>query len=583
MLIISDSEIKKCMLDLNIAANKIVTNETEMIQIVKKIGDGIGFVIILAELNWEGKYLQRFFGFELACYLRIKYKMCCPIIIVSSFPKEKFEKLSKVNPEKYNIIYAPGTYFMRIKDLYDLIEKDKSLTGYNESLRWISPALLEDMLEMLLQPKGFLIDKITHDIQYNLSKHDIEKAIDNISIYLTKNQIINLKCGEKIDEIKKAKNENEFNVAKNGLIDIIEVNIVDLPEKKENVKNKIKPPGHILIVEDDAKQKKQLKDHLSPYFNLILTQDAHEAIKILDEDITHEIKAVIADWRLLKYVNGVKTDYWQDIQGYSVLEKAAQTHFVALISLTAEYDKNVHQIRNILNLNIQLFKKEHIFVAEGYAQWYMFIDIIRDKCNEVDRLIASLPTGIYWEKYKKEYFWTRSSLDWNIYEKSVSDEADKLWQYYKEGLYLESRYNITKGLNDGILSLNSLKNILVGRRLFFALYYEFERIRNMESMVDKSAEQKIYDNGVDKSSSVYDAYSVLRNDRWGDIAERSEDGKAFQNYNQRKNNFTKELAIKTQELPFSSKKSLRILPEEKTWLVKKGVKIKINKYIDEDY
>jgi len=583
MLIISDSEIKKCMLDLNIAANKIVTNETEMIQIVKKIGDGIGFVIILAELNWEGKYLQRFFGFELACYLRINYKMSCPIIIVSSFAKEKFEKLSKGNPEKYNIIYAPGTYFMRIKDLYDLIEKDKNLTGYNESLRWISPALLEDMLEMLLQPKGFLIDKITHDIQYNLSKHDIEKAIDDISIYLTKNQIINLKCGEKIDEIKKAKNENEFNVAKNGLIDIIEVNIVDLPEKKENVKNKIKPPGHILIVEDDAKQKKQLKDHLSPYFNLILTQDAHEAIKILDEDITNEIKAVIADWRLFKYVNGVKTDYWQDIQGYSVLEKAAQTHFVALISLTAEYDKNVHQIRNILNLNIQLFKKEHIFVAEGYAQWYMFIDIIRDKCNEVDRLIASLPTGIYWEKYKNEYFWTRSSLDWNIYEESVSYEADKLWQYYKEGLYLESRYNITKGLNDGILSLNSLKNILVGRRLFFALYYEFERIRNMESMVDKSAEQKIYDNGVDKSSSVYDAYSVLRNDRWEDIAERSEDGKAFQNYNQRKNNFTKELAIKTQELPFSSKKNLRILPEEKTWLVKKGVKIKINKYIDEDY
>src|ERR1035437_8910767 len=68
----------------------IILSEAELNKISDHKNDLKG-VIILAELDWEGIYLQHFYGFEIARELRRKHKLLCPIIITSTLKQNYFE------------------------------------------------------------------------------------------------------------------------------------------------------------------------------------------------------------------------------------------------------------------------------------------------------------------------------------------------------------------------------------------------------------------------------------------------------------------------------------------------------------
>ena len=529
--------------------------------------DQLKAIVVLAELNWEG--LQEiFYGFEIACRLRRAFKRCCPIVITSSFDNNIFEALSEKKQEKFNILYGSGTTFLQLKELHEKVQANE-LAAYLDSLPSLSYAALNDMVEMLLQQKGFLIDKITHDLKFTLNAKELRDALDSIGSYLSspqKNELEYADLSSQIIDCRMDNDEVAFNNAKENLQSVFERHLSENAEYK--LEESEVSTGKVLIVEDDPEEREQIKDKLQDYFQLEVTGNGTEAIEILKKDTENKIIAVIADWRLLKYdQSGNKTRYWQDYQGYHVLEKAAQSHYAALFSLTAAYDKNVHQIRNQLGIAIQLFKKEHIHSSEDDARWRMFIEIIRDRCNDVVALVSSIPSGNRWKnKYEKDYRKKRLSVGWSSFEKEVSRQADDHWNYFKNTLDPNSRIGINMGLEDRKNPLNNLKNVLIGRRLFFALYYEFIRLRN-DATVSFPPEQIIRIGGVEKSSAELDTYAALRNDWW------ESDGKnekvEFEKYDQNARNLRTALCI---ILSVGN-----MLPEEKAWLTQLGVNYTIQK------
>lgn len=531
-----------------------------------KEGQKLDAVIILAEVDFNESHAALFQGFEVANHLRRKYRLICPLIITSTFKQEVFEHLSRKSPQSYNILYGSGTSFLPVKYLYNMI-RNNELENYIMQRPGISNAVLEDTLEMLLQQKGFIIDKITHDLKFSLDGDKVLVVLENIASYLTSSQKSKMGFDRLVYELVKSANrgnETNFNTVKQRLVNICSQHL-STTEYSRNVKEKSTDQmGRLLIVEDDPEQRKMIEIAFQDTFEIHSTGISGEAIKILESDRRNEIVGIIADWRMLKYKDGIKTDYWQDFQGYQVLEHASRTHFAALISLTAEHDKNVHQIRNHLGVSIQLFKKEHIYANEDNAQWQMFVEIVREKCHEVISIISSIPSAANWRKYAKEYREIRLSVQWYTFEQNVIKQANLYWEYFKDSLDLQTRPNINKGLQD-VLPLNTLKNVLIGRRLFFILYYEFVRLRN-DSSVSFPPEQVIRVGGVERGSAVLDTFAVLRNNWWD--PDVSDDKGAFERYNQQAKNLLKALCIKSEEID-------QMFPEEKFWLKLKGVNFSI--------
>ncbi len=525
-------------------------------------------VIILAEAKHELQADTVFYGFDLASELRRKYRLLCPIVITSSFEREVFEVLSRKNQEKFNILYGSGTAFLHLPVLYKKL-KANDLKDYLESMPSISDAVIEDMIEMLLQQKGFLIDRITHDLKFSLNAAELKAALDTIGSYMSSGQKSELNYSNLSSEIIQANQQEVFNAAREDLVDACDRYLEQ--GNHESTLDKEEVIGKVLIVEDDPDQRKRMKARLQNHFQLEITGDGRKALDILKADTENNILAIIADWRLLKYDEaGKKTDYWQDFQGYQVLEAAARSHFAALISLTAERDKNVHQIRNRLGIAILLFKKQHIYASGGDAQWGMFMDIVRDKCIEIISLISSIPTAANWRKYADQYRKVRLAAQWSAFEHEVTKQANKYWQYFKDTLDLQTRANVNQGLQD-FFPLNELENVLIGRRLFFALYYEFLRLRN-DATLSFNPEQIIRIEGEERGSVILDTYAVLRNNWWkSDVSDKKGE---FERYNQASKNLLKDLCLKSEEIH-------RMFPEEKAWLTKQGIDYSLQKVIFE--
>ena len=150
----------------------------------------------------------------------------------------------------------------------------------------------------------------------------------------------------------------------------------------------------LIVVEDDPEFKEVIQKNLSKYFDISITDSASIAINRLDEDKQNNIVGIISDWRL--YIDNSKT-YWQQQQGYEVLEHAAKTHFIALFSLTSLDDRNVHNIRNMLGLDVYLIKKQFLTNdSKDDNQWKLMADIVLQKCNSIIDIISSQPTGARW-------------------------------------------------------------------------------------------------------------------------------------------------------------------------------------------
>lgn len=566
--------------------NKIIFSENELSKIIE-YKEGLKAVVILAELEWQGKYLQYFYGFDIAVELRKKHKLICPIIITSTLSLSYFVGLAKNrNDIKYKLLFGRGTGFLLFSELESQLEQTvEAISKFP-----ISNAVLADMNEMLLNQKGFIIDMLTHELQFvkvgnNLQK--LENTLNETAAYLTKMQLDELNWVDFQKQLSdNISDAGKFNTAADKLIKECErilVSDTNPPEVKSDKKHKI------LVIEDDPNFRKKIEENLKEHFEeLITTGNAEEAIQKISADGTNKIIGIIADWRLYKD----QTEYWQ-LQGYEVLDYAAKNHFTALFALTSLSDYNVHNIRNSLGLDIHLFKKQYLDIPDS---WKMLADTVKQKCDAILEVIASDKNmGEGWtkseEKNKKgeitasftslrDQYLEKRAREWAIFEKQVSDRADILWNYYKNSLDpVKDRSLEDFGKKFGIQFEKSgfplLESVLIIRRIWLALWYS-NTLLDLNVNGKEPAELKVlcvlrntfFDN-LAKSEHLTEAKSKAKSRSTkkfnGKETEKSIEEDIEDKLIQNSKNLLNKLCVIPSTLP------LGILPEEKNWLLKKEI------------
>jgi len=539
------------------ASSSVIKEEDYNVFLENK--ENVKAIVILAELNWQGREYKDFHGFEIALELRRKYKLLCPLIIISILGQSYFEKLAE-NQIKFKILFARGTAFLPIADkMNDKIEcAIQHLNQYPLSI-----SVLTDMNEMLLDQKGFVIDKLTHDLRVRKNKIEINYVLDETAKYLNNLQRDAINWNGFKSELRESlNNPYDFNKIKEDLIlkcdqELIGERISEsTPSEKKH---------KIIVLEDNPDFGKRIEKNLRVYFEeVVVKEKAEDVIEELDKDNTNAITAIITDWRLYKDYS--KKTYWQ-LQGYEVLNYAAQKHFIALFSLTSLHDRNVNNIRNKLGLEVHLFKKQHL-ESGGKAQWEMMADIVKQKCDSVIEIISSQPTGSNWINLQPKYILKRNS-GWNLYEKGLADEAIKLFNYYMKAINNGSFKDVSSISDSGIFLKNNLKNILIIRRVYVALYC----IILKESIYLQEIHPAILlGNGPDTEIKHHaiDVYSILRKDWWDDIAINLDstllEKNKWKKFGQRIKNFRSALCIELSELPDKG-----LLPEEKSWFAKNNI------------
>lgn len=575
---------------------KIITSQGDLEKISSLTND-LKKVIVFCELKWKDKLYQQFYGFEVARELRMRYKLLCPIILVSVLPQNYFEEKAQ-REIKYNILYGRGTGFVEWVNI-------KNLDSINKSILPLSEAALSDLNEMLLNLRGFVIDKLTHDLKLGMSEKELINKMNSVGAYLDNRQKANIGWDDFLKRFIEKQNDTDgFRKLKEEFLIKCKQELGD-----ETITTSISDLaiGHkVLVVEDDPDFKKDVEDKLKDHFELIVTDNSDEAIHTLNEDGSNGIVGVITDWRL--YSDNSKT-YWQKLQGYEILEYAAKTHFAALFSLTSEDDRNVHEIRNKLGLDIHLFKKQHL-TSKG--QWDLIADVVKQRCDAVKEVISSQPSGAKWtldyydkyDKYKnkervlikslKEKYRERRNFNWDVYACTITNNSDEIWNYYKEVLgknldsvtiaSLKEKYGLELSSDDPVL-----ESILIVRRIYFALWFnnnKIEQIIRRKRWINKSKLQfeiVLDENPLVKNYCVLNGtsweqflsnFKLKKKNRKGNIEFINEE-LAWEEIINKSKLLAYLLCIETKQLPGG------ILPEERNWLLKHGIDIsKGNSAID---
>jgi len=565
--------------DANISDNDVVfINNSKVLQgILSASINPDGFVLIDVDANLgEEQNVDYFYGFDIAIDLRRKYKIRNQIIFYSrSYPDFYFLNRS-LSDIKFKILFGRGSSFLEFPYTIDCI-KEKLL-----QTRPINSAALYDVVTMLCDLKGVVIDKLTHRLRYEYGIENINQVLDEIQIYLSPEQVQLIELYDFREKLKESiikDKKEDFYTQKELFLKICLLYLTQSDSIEIESANK----SHTILLVDDRKE--ELENYsklLSKNFNVLKTTSGEEAIKKITEDNANNIKAIIADWRLFQ---DDTLTYWQPLQGYEVLDYAAKTGVRALFALTSQADYVVHHIRNLLGIKFWMFKKDNLKTVE---QWSLFTDVINEACDETTELISSIPKLAGWTKNEidtktkevkkslhQQYTERRNSPDWLDYENKITDSCDTIWEYYVA--YIEE--TLDEALQDfpkkfGIV-LNNLESILIARRICIALFYN---------------QGKIYQNILGNNYPRIDVYSVFRNKFYKEFIEENEKkgkykhkGISVEEYTLEKlieassNLLNTTLCIEVEELASCGS----MLPEEKNWIKSKGIVMSLEYEEDE--
>lgn len=517
-------------------------------------------IIILAELTWNGKKYSDFYGFDIACELRLKHKLLLPIVIVSFMPESFFK-----DNYKFNILKARGTNFLQLP--FDPEELMKCASG----IRSLSPASLADISSLLLNSR-YLIDRFTHDIRFELVKADLITKANNILSDLPDDYKKNYPWNELVSKLA-ANNysEEEFYLQKKEII--IKLNSLLIPTFNELDESK---KYRILLLEDNPDDASKILDAIQPYYEITHISDGEDAVRLIDQDEINEYQALICDWRLLK----PGTDKQQNWQGYEVMEYASSKRFYALFSLTSLDDDSRKIISPYLPYSFTPLTKDF---EKGSSLWRLYIPIINQRIEENLSIIASLPSGDGWNKQDKadykidnlgnkqttkkvfasfhqQYLEKRNSRSFVQWNNEITEFSSLMWQYYQMALTPNSNRSLQDISTKWGIELNrDVKNVLIIRRLYLALWYSQSRLEIILK-VKKHCDSQIIEN------PVVNIYSVLRNKHWDDMLDgSSNEEQTFKKLQSAAKAFVSQLALEPKSLPIG------ILPEEKAWLYSIGI------------
>ena len=502
-------------------------------------------------------------GLEIIREFRANHRSGIPAVLVTNKSLNEMERdLEEGSGHLLQMIYSPGLKIYSLKD---------SEWNLNEiiNMKPLSAALVSDICEMLFDLKGYLIDKVTHklnftpdgDISQNKAKiaEDLGQRLSWIRTilnqYFTPGEILRVEFDQIEEHLIRAQlgfDREEYEKMRSAL----RANIIREVNHRENFLS-VKPiekKFKILLLDDDPSWLKNIIKPLNKTFELITTSKANEALDILEQDQSNDIRAVISDWRL--YKDFEEQTYWQDIQGYDVLQYAARTGNRALIALTSLTDSVIHKIRNHLEVSISLITKDYIRAEENAE---LLRSIILDKCVEIDLQIASTPTSKGWfnggeQSLHNQYIELRSSGDWAVTEEEISNTADEVFKYYMQGTDIDIQRSLEPINRKFGLSLQQqgvyiLENCLVIRRVWLGLWWNLNSF-DFPYALDEYPEVKIF-------SIIRQRYLDEEGDNVRDGLEKLANSAKQLAYN---------LGIVKEELPMKG-----ILPEEKRWLGSKGI------------
>jgi len=540
--------------------HEMVLSESELNKITNHKA-GLKAIIILAELEWQGKYLQHFYGFDLAVELRRKHKLLCPIIITSTLSQSYFSGLAQNKIDiKYKLLFGRGTGFLPFCELNTTLEKTvESLYKFP-----LTNAVLTDMNEMLLNQKGLVIDKLTHDLKFGIESTKLNEILTDVSNYLYTNQKIELEWETSIKNLNdNVRDIAKFNKTADDLIRNCERILINDSKPADNISER---KHKMLVLEDDPDFQKVIKENLKSHFEeLLITGSAEKAIELLQDDGRNEITGIISDWRL--YADPKEKSYWQ-IQGYEVLDYAAKNRLIALFALTSLSDRNVHNIRNTLGLDIHLFKKQHLETTDSKVQWEMMADTVKQKCDAILEVISSQPTGETWKNLKNEYI-IRRGAGWSSFENEINQDATRIFNYYINAINTDETRNVYSIKELGVVLKNNLKSILIARRVYFGIYFTLVKTNNYLQEVNGKFLGDGNNIDTELKHHSIDTHSLIRKEWWDDISEGLDSTKiedASSKFDQRMKNLRGTLCIELTELPAKG-----ILPEEKFWFSKNNI------------
>lgn len=451
--------------------------------------------LVNAQLNWEENDLSSYYGFDIAIYLRLVKKSKAAVIIYSPVSKNYFEGKSK-NEKKYLILFGRGSGFIEAPF------KEKKLGELVESIHPLTNASLHDVSTMLCNLKGIVVDRLNHDLKFDKSAKLVDAVIENIAPYLStyQKQLIEIDAyTEKLKEKIVAKDEEGFFVVRQQFLNLCNLHLNEANEKSQKQTEK---KFKVLLLEDNEKELKDFCKNLESSFEIIAADTAEKARNEIEKDKANNILAVVSDWRL--YADEGR-NYWQDMQGYEILELAANKGLRTLFALTSQADFVVHQIRNLMGVRFAMFKKENLRKPE---QWQLFSDVLSEHCKEVIELRGALPASKNWVKdvnkngkpiksLKQQYIEMWNSDERDVCFSRIADKANEIWDYFREAS--KNNYKDLKALNTefGIqLSTTNLElePVLVLRKIWMALWFNLpdaDKKLSKESISLRS--EKIYE------------------------------------------------------------------------------------------
>lgn len=147
----------------------LITSKSDFERNLKR--NNVQGIVILAELNWNGKKLSDFYGFEILCKLRTEHRLKCPIAICSFMPEPWLRK-------KFPILDFPQNHpFIRLPASPEtFVEKIKKAEVADEFR-------LNDIITSYCDPKGKLRNLINHGGGFRQIIRANEKLVANKSFF----------------------------------------------------------------------------------------------------------------------------------------------------------------------------------------------------------------------------------------------------------------------------------------------------------------------------------------------------------------------------------------------------------------
>ena len=368
-------------------------------------------IFILAELDWNGNDLSRFYGITVAQKIRLQ-DITLPIFICSFM-----DETVLINKEQFKILNFRGHYFVRLPiGLLEDIEIN-SLEG----MELIDCKTHFCSLEAAIR-------EIYHRKQHALSEKNLKKAKIIVKELLV--EIINLKdfpdhlkpvVNKLTIEVDQIKTKTELNIYckadDSRILAYLEGH--DKPGKAKSTPDIINGNWEILILEDVREDIELLIQSLQKSGmnkeNIHVATTFDEAVKYISEDVFNFITIVICDYRL------EKDKRIKGKQGYSFVDwLSKQDRFNEIFVYSGLARKFLKDTFKQFNIRVNINSKYDI-ISDRVTE---FVEEIIDKGNEQYISLLNQPKSGIWEySLKAFYAHYRNDPNYKELERNISYQA----------------------------------------------------------------------------------------------------------------------------------------------------------------